>query len=221
MPHWLLDWAPVLAELLVAYVIYLELKANRFRAFEEKALDPATRTERGFIYREFFANPGAAESLQDRRAGFAERIWKDEQLRAKCENEVVVFDHLWFLLRGSPMRRRQVATWFPHVIVPFWAMVGPYVLQKQQARGWWVERELMDFTLSCIGFVERQRCTGRWSWLRYVPFLRESPPLKLWWIESGGARKEIVISDEFLRQMRSEIKKRSLKRWSVKSGAPD
>jgi hypothetical protein len=112
------------------------------------------------------------------------------------------------------MRRRQVATWFPHVIVPFWAMVGPYVLQKQELRVWWVERELMDFTLSCIRFVERQRCTGKWSWLRRVPFLRESPPMKMWWIESG-LRKEMVISDKDLRQMRLEIKKRPLKRWGV------
>jgi hypothetical protein len=45
-PRRVLDWAPVVAELLVAYVIYLELKANRFSAFEHKALDPATREER-------------------------------------------------------------------------------------------------------------------------------------------------------------------------------
>ena len=40
IPRWLVDWAPVVAELLVAYVIYLELKANRFSAFEEKPLIP-------------------------------------------------------------------------------------------------------------------------------------------------------------------------------------
>jgi hypothetical protein len=37
----------------------------------------------------------------------------------------------------------------------------------------------------------------------------------------SGSRKEVVISDELLRQMRLEIKRRRLKRWSVKPSAPD
>jgi hypothetical protein len=136
------DFATVLAELLVAYVIYLELKAGRFSTFEAKALDPKTRRERAYLYKQFFDGFLESETLESRRTRFAMMVQEDKCLREKCHNQVILFNHLWFLLRLSPMRKRQVTSWLAHVVVPFWIMVGNYVLEKQRTRGGWTEDDL-------------------------------------------------------------------------------
>jgi hypothetical protein len=206
-------WAGFGAELLVALVIYLELKANRFAVFESKALDADTRKERADIYTAFFESHSGPGSLDSRRTAFAERLRTDKELRAACENQIILLNHLWFLLRWSPIRRRQVSKWFPHVVVPFWVMLGPYVLRKQQTRGGWTEDDLMDFTLKCISFVESRRCTGRWRWLQRMPFLTPSPPLVMWGSDPNDA---VVISDDLLRNMKQEIKTARFKRWCLR-----
>jgi hypothetical protein len=141
-------WASFGGDVLIALVIYLEVQLNRFAVFEREALDEHRRGERAEIYSAFFeVCLEDRASLDSRRAAFAARVSTDKSLRVMCENQIVLFNHLWFFLRSSPISKLLVWNWFPHVVVPFWVMVGPYVLQKQRTRGGWTEDDLMDFTL--------------------------------------------------------------------------
>jgi hypothetical protein len=210
------EWAGAAAEILVAVVIYLELKAGRFAVLESKALDPKPRKQRERIYDAFFGCGTGSESLDWLREEFKKKLDDDSKLRAMCENQIVLFNHLWFLMRWSPLRRRQVSKWFQHVVVPFWIMVGPFILEKGWHKGGWTEGDLLDFTLASIRFMERRRLIGAYRWMRNVPFIRQYPKLVMWGGEKGEHRE---VSDEFLAKIRSEIEAERMKRWGVRLGA--
>ncbi len=161
------DSAVVMAELLVALVIWWELRANRVAHLAGEAF-PRMRDAQVDIYEKFAELP--ASSLKDRRERFRERAWNDDEegkeLRRLCDDQIVRFSTIWFIWRGQFLSGRRLFLgwpgsafdmWFPHVVVPFWAIAGLYVIQRgRERRGRWTYHYLAAFTYRSLLFLERQ-----------------------------------------------------------------
>jgi hypothetical protein len=165
------DWTVVMAELLVALVIWWELRANRVTHLAGEAF-PHMREAQVVIYQRFAELP--TSSFENRREQFRERAWNDdkqgEELRKLCDAQIVRFSTIWFIWRGQFLSGRKLFlgwpgsafdVWFPHVVVPFWAIAGRYVIQRgRERRGRWTYHYLAAFTYRSILFLERQDPPG-------------------------------------------------------------
>jgi hypothetical protein len=92
------EWCVFGAELLVAWVIYLELRHDRNVDFLEKATDYKANEDRRAIYNEFAKLSG---TLDERARTFCEMILTPDKmcLRQQCERQIALFNDLGFSCR--------------------------------------------------------------------------------------------------------------------------
>jgi hypothetical protein len=125
----ILAWDPsatgtVLADLLIATIIFVEVEQARISTFLNDALGQAY-TARADLYDAFTSMPGA--SLGEKAKHFADHLWGHQELREIADQQLAYFSRAHFMGEGSFMYKNLVADWLPQGAVRMWAMVDVYV----------------------------------------------------------------------------------------------
>ena len=180
-----MGWASVIAELVVAWVIYWELEHNRRARFMDAFF--AKYQDRALIYEAFVGL--SSSTLENRRVIFITEIQKSPSLRTRCDEQISHFSNLW---QGqSWFGRFVVKRWFPHVVVQMWIMLGPYVRHRSSTRGLWGDRYFVRFAKAAVSTLQR----------------RDNLALEIWGASDtkGTMRPTVIISQEDVRCLAKEI----------------
>jgi hypothetical protein len=153
-----LAWDPsvtgtVLAELLIAAVIYYEIEENRVAKFLDDALG-SSYARRSHIYQEYMQVSGV--TWEERAESFRQKIWADLQLRKEVDFQITYFSHAHYLVRSSLLHRGLLKEWFPQVIVRMWAMCSAYAKDSER-RG---IRAAGELAKEVVGSVDAMLTTG-------------------------------------------------------------
>jgi hypothetical protein len=128
----------VVAELIVARVIYLEVRHSRAANFLEKATKDEANQDRREIYNEFLKIPG---DLETKSTAFSDMIVKPENrcLKHKCERQIALFNDLGFSSRKPILaflgREDPLVALLPHACICIWVIVKPYILRRRADTG--------------------------------------------------------------------------------------
>ncbi len=123
------DWAVVIAELVVAAVIYMELEHSRDNAFFEKATNKEARDDQGAI------------------------------LRQCCHSQLAMFNEMgfeierWFSIQRFRGKKNKLISIFPHGPIFFWFIVAPYVCERRKLTGPWFGHNALMFIKRSIEYV--------------------------------------------------------------------
>jgi hypothetical protein len=124
--HWL-EVFTLFAELLVAYVIFLEVEHSRDSSFLQKTTSEESDEERRAIYKEFFSNK---ETKEERVDALLKKLMTEgaesDKLRRQCHNQLAMFHEMgfqvdrlrWIRWVWSKKRDRYVSV-LPHAPVFF------------------------------------------------------------------------------------------------------
>ena len=115
------DWAVVVAELLVAAVIYMELEHSRDTAFFGKATSKEADEDRRKIYAAFLEEKGTNEERQKK---FYNKLVKRDDggatLRECCHSQLAMFNEMgfeierWFSMQRFSGKKNKLISIFPH-----------------------------------------------------------------------------------------------------------
>lgn len=145
----------VLAELLIAAVIYYEVEETRIAAFLKDALGKPYE-ERRTVYEAFTKMEGA--TLKEKASAFTKHLWKNRDLRAICDFQLTYFSQAHFLVRGSLFHRKLVSEWFPQVTVRVWAMLSDYAKDSERL-AIRAARELAADVVDSVGVLNKTGIT--------------------------------------------------------------
>lgn len=126
-PHLAVDLSnagTVLAELLIAFVIYYEIEENRIAGFLHEVLDKPYKQRR-----EIYEAYGKAKGVtwQERAQSFRDLIVSDVGLRSKVDYQLSYISNAHYLVRRSLLHQNLMTNWFPQTVVRLWAMLCEYV----------------------------------------------------------------------------------------------
>jgi len=119
----------VLAELLIAAVIYYEIEETRIGAFLNDVLGRAYK-ERRLVYEAFMEMEGT--TIDEKATVFVKHIWQTPRLRSVCDYQLTYFSQAHYMVRGSLFHRHLVSDWFPQVVVRMWAMLSVYAMDSER-----------------------------------------------------------------------------------------
>ena len=151
------EWCVVLAELVVAGVIYGELEENRIVAFLAKATDFKTNQERRKIYTAYFDLPMTCNTVDAASAAFNEHALKDEGIKKACDKEIALFNELG-LVSGKRRwwgwrRPNRLVKILPHAAVYVWVFCRHRIALRRSNTGPWFAKPLLEFTLESVKYV--------------------------------------------------------------------
>jgi hypothetical protein len=142
------EWVTALGEIAIAGVIVLEMQVNRRDPFLTEAAKIEHYRARGRVYAAIYDTVG--DTTAEKREAFCKRIWKerDQDLRSEdreqesslkdsCEQQIVLFGRLEQIRRRALFFGRDYVELFPHAVVMFWIMVGPYIEERRRMTGDW------------------------------------------------------------------------------------
>ncbi|MGB8367886.1 MAG: hypothetical protein ACLPYZ_00730 [Limisphaerales bacterium] len=214
---WATWWAffAVVAELVVALVIYRELKRNREDTFLEEAFGDKLNEGRREIYGAYLgegfkgSGPQSRKYLWHHSQEFAEKIFgaavekKDTKFLDLCFSQITHFNKLaflyerhttfnrysWFRWVKNKFFHRRLAEW-PHVdtAVICWIIFGPVILKRASSSELFRLASFTGFTLACLDFINRDK---------------ESKLL----IFHNDPKVNITIENKVLSKIRGELKK--------------
>ncbi len=144
-------WAGVVAELVIACVIYYELEEERASRFLSEVLGKPFE-DREEIYHEYITAGG--QKLEERAENFRNKLWHNGKLRQKCDLQLAHFGRLHYMLRWSILHRNLLVQWFPHVPIRLWVMLSAYIKEVAPYRG--EENEFMQIVLQSLAFMEKK-----------------------------------------------------------------
>jgi hypothetical protein len=182
------DWAVVIAELVVAAVIYMELEHSRDNAFFEKATNKEAYEDRRQIYAAFLKQKGTNEERQ--KKFYDELVKRDDQgaiLRQCCHSQLAMFNEMgfeierWFSIQRFRGKKNKLISIFPHGPIFFWFIVAPYVCERRKLTGPW-------FGHNALMFIKRS--------IEYVMIYSKQLTLNL-----PGEDPPVIISNEELQSM--------------------
>jgi hypothetical protein len=137
-------WLGLLAELLVAFVIYWELEGSRVERFVSEALDESAFGRRRHIYDAFCQSD--ASTLLERREALMRLLENrplnnrhagpDEcppDLRHEITLQIAVFSRAQTFIPW--IQKYKVEDFVPHIAVMLWAMAYPLIQERRQDAG--------------------------------------------------------------------------------------
>lgn len=155
------EWCLFGAEILVAWVIYLEVRHGRNVDFLEKATNYDANENRRVMYNEFEKLAG---TLDERANAFCKMILEPDKegLRKACERQIALFNDLGFSCRKpfwSIFGRFENPLVFllPHATISVWVVLKPYIVKRRQVTGPWYATPLLKFTVRSVDFVLRHK----------------------------------------------------------------
>jgi hypothetical protein len=146
----------VVAELVVAAVIYFELKQNRRQSFLEKVGQELANEDRRVIYEEYLTLGNSFASLQERSDAFMTRMEEYSRIKERCDRQITLFNDVGITVGGWSLFREPLVDIFPHASIYVWIILRPYILKRRLDAGRWFARPQLLFTLRCVNFVLRQ-----------------------------------------------------------------
>jgi hypothetical protein len=154
------EWCVFGAEILVAWVIYLEFRHSRSSGFLAKVTDYKANKDRRAIYNQFLVSEGS--NLQEKSEAFCKMILMadNSKLKARCERQISLFGELE-LSNPKPFwswRGRfddDLVSLLPHAAIYIWVILHPHILKRRQDTGPWYAKPFMRFALRSLNFVLR------------------------------------------------------------------
>jgi hypothetical protein len=147
------EWLTCAGELIVAWVIFLELEHQRDVAFLAKATDKESDKDRREIYERFL---GAKGTNDQRIKTFQEELNKPEatELRTHCHNQLAMFNEMGYQTdRWFRFKQDRYVSVFPHAPVFYWYIAGCYVRDRRALTGPWFGRHALNFIKASIEYV--------------------------------------------------------------------
>ena len=142
----IVEWVTAIGEFLIAGVIYRELDEARASSCMSILADPQLSDARKELYDAYVSLSPEAMSLRDRAVAFSEELFRNPELRSKCDQQWNSITRCQYALRYSIFHRSLAARWYPQVIVSLWIMTGPYMRQRQQFR----PAQINKYTLAAV-----------------------------------------------------------------------
>ena len=142
----------VLAELLVAWVIYVEVEHGRRLAFLEKATRFEANEDRQKIY-EAYLGLSAGPSVSARADSFRQLMATDPELKRVCDRQLALFNELGLTCRRSLFRENPLVSLLPHASIYLWVILRPYILKRRRDAGEWFAKPYLAFTLRCVEYT--------------------------------------------------------------------
>jgi hypothetical protein len=185
------EWCVFGAEILVAWVIYLEVRHDRNVNFLEKATRGRENRDRRKIYNEFLKLPG---ELDEKARAFCEMIRKPEndRLRRRCERQIGLLNDLAFSCRKPwwaycGLGDDPLVSLVPHASIYIWVILKPYIITRRNDTGPWYSLPFLHFTIRSIDLVLSHK--------RGLHF------------RSEGGGGDIEITREHLKQIREDVRR--------------
>jgi hypothetical protein len=164
-----IGWASVVAELIVAAVIYFELEQGRRQHFLERATAEHADHDRRQIYKEFVAATGCP-TLEERSKVFVGRMQNAPtepengtpkqngkvSLKTSCDRQIALFNDLGITVGAWYSQSETLVEIFPHAAIFIWIILHPYIIQRRKDTGKWLAKPLLEFTLKCVTFVLKE-----------------------------------------------------------------
>jgi hypothetical protein len=154
-----IGWATVVAELVVAYVIFVELDASRLQNFVERTTEPKANRERSEIY-EVYLGLLKGSDFDAASNAFLTKIQQDTDLKGKCDRQIAHFNALGIGIDHWLAPKRKIVGIFPHAAVMVWLILGPYIKQRREDSGSWFATPLLKFTLASVEYVSDHNPKG-------------------------------------------------------------
>lgn len=164
--HWdaIIGILTVVAELIVALVIYFELRANRLYQALDTIYTHKVYTGRAVIYARFHSIANEGECLMDRQEKFRTAALADSKLASCCDEQIAQFTKLGYLLRPNRLEQLIFGKWSygprvliefcPHVIVPLAVMLLGYIEQRQREKGRFYAQHFIGLAITCVKTLE-------------------------------------------------------------------
>jgi len=198
------EWLGFIGELLVALVIYWELKANREAEFLKAAFEKEEYVKREPLYRLFFNY--TAGSWRERGDKLAEDLFQENNLDLKimCGEQLWRLDSLGHVTRPNILRRivpqifwrQESASFFPHSILFFWVMLRRHVILRRAMTGPWWAHNFLRYTTECTEYILRSK----------VPSVTLYDPDRV-------RKADIVFSRNELRKIKRELRSILKNKW--------
>jgi hypothetical protein len=164
-----IEFSTIVAEMLVAVVIYFEMEQSRRDHFLEKATTEHADHDRREIYGAFVEIPGEM-TLGERSREFINKMYAEElhpapsdgtaskgqggiTLKQRCDRQIALFNDLGVTISSWYSQRQPLVELFPHAAVYIWIILGPYIIQRRRDTGEWLAKPLLRFTLECASFI--------------------------------------------------------------------
>lgn len=148
------EWMMFVAELLVAYVIYMEVEHNRYVAFFAKATSEKSDEERRNLYNTYLRFNGTREErLSQFRLAITAETEAANKLRVHCHNQLAMFNEMGFETNRWLSRRHAIISIFPHAPVYFWFIAGTYFIERRRLTGPWFGQHALIYVRSSIEYV--------------------------------------------------------------------
>lgn len=193
-PQLVIEAITAVGELAIAGVIYYEIEAHRFASFLTDTQSADFYNRRKEIYEAYVrVLPSADASLKERADAFAALLWGDAELRSICDLQWTYIYRLRYAFRYS-LLYRQVAEWFPQVLVSLWVMTNRYQRERDDIR----PNDIIDYGTMAVKEslrVLEVRGKGRG--------LPGPAPITIY--GSLGRKDRVVISSEVLKQMLGDL----------------
>jgi hypothetical protein len=192
----LVSWLEVIAELLVAGVIYLEFEHGRLANFCQRTTHDKMGPARATLYREFLEFSSC--DLKVRSDKLKENICAEaddkEGLRTAADSQIALMNELglmatrWFAPNSSRWFafNKNFTNLFPHIPVFLWVTLRSYIVQRRKDSGPLFAMHLLRYTSRCFDLV-----------------IKKGQPLYL--RSYGSHPKNLEITIESLKELRNEI----------------
>jgi hypothetical protein len=142
----------VLAELLVAWVIYIEVDHSRRLAFLEKATRFEANEDRQRIY-EAYLGLSADLSVTARADAFKQLMATDQDLKHACDRQLALFNELGLTCRRKLFRENPLVSLLTHASIYLWVILHPYIRKRRRDAGEWFAKPYLAFTLRCVEYT--------------------------------------------------------------------
>ena len=156
-----IDWGAVftalgvIAELLVAWVIYYEWEVGKLDRFLEDADKLAD--ERNRIYRDYCGL--ALSGAQARSDAFTALIEQSSELQAACHQNIRLMSRIGARLPRTPFFKRTPLEW--HVAAILWMILSSYVDKRREESGRTFAQTFLRYALLSIRQLLKQK-RDRW-----------------------------------------------------------
>jgi len=177
------EWLTAIGELGIVLAILHEIKKSRETSFLERSSNQQYYRQRKELYEAFLA-PGKLKAPATRAAlwrnahELAQKAWSGRldgttthSTADICDEQTAHLSQIAFLHGNPKFRTRwlrahgnflglganRLIEWFPHSVVMFWIMMGPYILDRQSKMGRFWARELETYALACAEFILKDK----------------------------------------------------------------
>jgi hypothetical protein len=180
----LVMWLTFVAELIVAWVIYLELETTRRTNYIAATNRDEANEARGFIYSKYLEI--TAPTLEERSKLFVARMYHDPELKLKCDRQIELFNSLGLIISSWFTQKKSYVRIFPHAAIYIWIILQQYIVSRRSDAGQFFAEPMLTFALRCTKFL-----------------IKKDHPLHL---RKSDGTDGLTIAVEDLKQIRDKLK---------------